>query len=199
MSAPKTTTFHVGMTCDGCANAVKRILGKMEGMFSSMLRAACVVWFLLSVPLYRLALFSFSASAPQYKAFRLQDNESDGHRHQRPRKEGGRPNGGPRPGDGAAHRAGKMGGSRREGGENAGVTRRARRTDGGEKGRKAKRFVQVVREDRREGGKEEGLKWVNRPRRVPSTVTVTVTVTGPFPGLHVTGNKKKTEKYHSHF
>ncbi|EKU22660.1 hypothetical protein NSK_008095 [Nannochloropsis salina CCMP1776] len=32
MSAPKTTTFHVGMTCDGCANAVKRILGKMEGV-----------------------------------------------------------------------------------------------------------------------------------------------------------------------
>lgn len=30
-------------------------------------------------------------------------------------------------------------------------------------------------------------------------MTVTVTVTGPFPGLHVTGNKKKTEKYHSHF
>lgn len=27
-----TTTFKVGMTCDGCANAVKRILGKIDGV-----------------------------------------------------------------------------------------------------------------------------------------------------------------------
>ena len=27
----KQVTFDVGMTCDGCANAVKRILGKVEG------------------------------------------------------------------------------------------------------------------------------------------------------------------------
>ena len=27
-----TTNFKVGMTCDGCANAVKRILGKIEGV-----------------------------------------------------------------------------------------------------------------------------------------------------------------------
>lgn len=26
------TRFDVGMTCDGCANAVKRILGKIEGV-----------------------------------------------------------------------------------------------------------------------------------------------------------------------
>ncbi len=27
-----TTTFSVSMTCNGCVNAVKRILGKMEGV-----------------------------------------------------------------------------------------------------------------------------------------------------------------------
>eukprot|EP00904_Undaria_pinnatifida_P007331 jgi/Undpi1/3728/HiC_scaffold_16.g07097.m1 len=27
-----TIVFNVGMTCDGCANATKRILGKMEGV-----------------------------------------------------------------------------------------------------------------------------------------------------------------------
>ena len=32
--AVQTTTFAVGMTCDGCANAVKRILGKIEGVAS---------------------------------------------------------------------------------------------------------------------------------------------------------------------
>ena len=26
------TTFNVGMTCEGCANACKRILGKVEGV-----------------------------------------------------------------------------------------------------------------------------------------------------------------------
>jgi len=26
------TRFQVGMTCEGCANAIKRILGKMEGV-----------------------------------------------------------------------------------------------------------------------------------------------------------------------
>jgi copper chaperone len=26
------TKFNVGMTCDGCANAIKRILGKIEGV-----------------------------------------------------------------------------------------------------------------------------------------------------------------------
>eukprot|EP00566_Odontella_aurita_P029614 CAMPEP_0113536612 /NCGR_PEP_ID=MMETSP0015_2-20120614/6356_1 /TAXON_ID=2838 /ORGANISM="Odontella" /LENGTH=73 /DNA_ID=CAMNT_0000435993 /DNA_START=62 /DNA_END=283 /DNA_ORIENTATION=- /assembly_acc=CAM_ASM_000160 len=26
------TKFEVGMTCDGCANAVKRILGKIDGV-----------------------------------------------------------------------------------------------------------------------------------------------------------------------
>eukprot|EP00578_Thalassiosira_sp_NH16_P030844 CAMPEP_0181077244 /NCGR_PEP_ID=MMETSP1071-20121207/849_1 /TAXON_ID=35127 /ORGANISM="Thalassiosira sp., Strain NH16" /LENGTH=73 /DNA_ID=CAMNT_0023158479 /DNA_START=103 /DNA_END=324 /DNA_ORIENTATION=- len=26
------TRFDVGMTCDGCANAVKRILGKIDGV-----------------------------------------------------------------------------------------------------------------------------------------------------------------------
>ncbi|CAB9507623.1 Copper transport protein ATOX1 [Seminavis robusta] len=28
------TKFNVGMTCEGCANAVKRILGKVEGVSS---------------------------------------------------------------------------------------------------------------------------------------------------------------------
>lgn len=28
-----TTVFNVGMTCEGCANATKRILGKMEGTY----------------------------------------------------------------------------------------------------------------------------------------------------------------------
>jgi len=27
-----TTKFQVGMTCEGCANAIKRILGKIEGV-----------------------------------------------------------------------------------------------------------------------------------------------------------------------
>ena len=31
MSATETN-FNAGMTCDGCANAVKRILGKIEGV-----------------------------------------------------------------------------------------------------------------------------------------------------------------------
>ena len=29
---PTTTAFTVGMTCEGCAGAIKRILGKMEGV-----------------------------------------------------------------------------------------------------------------------------------------------------------------------
>jgi len=29
--ADAETRFHVGMTCDGCANAVRRILGKFPG------------------------------------------------------------------------------------------------------------------------------------------------------------------------
>lgn len=29
---PKTVLFHVGMTCGGCEAAVKRILGKKEGI-----------------------------------------------------------------------------------------------------------------------------------------------------------------------
>eukprot|EP00548_Thalassiothrix_antarctica_P012851 CAMPEP_0194164674 /NCGR_PEP_ID=MMETSP0154-20130528/763_1 /TAXON_ID=1049557 /ORGANISM="Thalassiothrix antarctica, Strain L6-D1" /LENGTH=78 /DNA_ID=CAMNT_0038874917 /DNA_START=32 /DNA_END=268 /DNA_ORIENTATION=+ len=28
----KQTVIEVGMTCDGCANAVKRILGKIDGV-----------------------------------------------------------------------------------------------------------------------------------------------------------------------
>ncbi|GAB5036616.1 copper chaperone [Nannochloropsis oceanica] len=32
--ASTTTTFNVGMTCEGCSNAIRRILGKMEGITS---------------------------------------------------------------------------------------------------------------------------------------------------------------------
>ncbi len=33
-SYPQEIAFRVGMTCEGCSNAVKRILGKIEGVES---------------------------------------------------------------------------------------------------------------------------------------------------------------------
>jgi len=34
MSSTTTVTFNVGMTCEGCSGAVKRILSKMDGVTS---------------------------------------------------------------------------------------------------------------------------------------------------------------------
>jgi copper chaperone len=33
----QTVVLRVGMTCEGCVGAVKRVLGKMEGWFISFL------------------------------------------------------------------------------------------------------------------------------------------------------------------